>query len=151
MKKVLSIFLSVTLILGLVISTPSQVKAATINAEYLEHGDGIIYPTGGTIEQCTAIPDDGKFVQMGPNSWITLRFPGNYAAVPDGTSAADLRIDTYDVPYRADAEILVSLNGTNWISVGLWPDTANIDLDLAGVDGPVKYVKIDQGSNYIDP
>jgi hypothetical protein len=126
------------------------VLAVTSNALYFAH-NGNYSATGGTISEAIATPDDGKFIQLAPNSWVTLKFPGNYAAAPDGTSAADLRIDTFDTLYQADAKIYVSLNGSVWTYVGTFADTANIDLDLLAVDGPVKYVKVDQGTEYIAP
>jgi hypothetical protein len=140
---------AVALALALPMGVPPA-AAATVNAAYFAES-GTISATGGTVAECVAAPDDGKFVQLAPSSWITLKFPDNWAAVPDGTPAADLRIDTYDVPYPADAEILVSLNGTTWTSLGIGSDTANVDLDLVEAGGPVKYVKVDQGTNYIDP
>jgi hypothetical protein len=151
MKRLLSTIMSLTIVITLLILFSVQSFAATQNAELFQSGGGAISLTGaGSIALCVATPDDEKFVQMGPGSWIIMKFPGNYAAVPDGTSAPDLRVDTYDVPFPADAEISVSLNGTAWIVVGTYADTANIDLDLE-VNGPVKYVKINQGANYIDP
>jgi|GEM_PF-3580104 len=114
--------------------------AAPQNAEYVSNTP-TVYPPGGTVAQAVAFPDDGKFIQMGPGSEIILKFPGDYEAYPDGTSAADLRVDTFDIPYPAYAEVFVSLDGSAFISVGSFPDTANIDLDLTGA---VKYVKIVQ-------
>jgi len=147
-KKIGAILLMVALVLALVVPA-APVAAATQNAVYDSHG-GNIYPTGGTITEAVAAPDDGKFVQMDVESWIIMKFPGNWAAVPDGTSAADLQIDIYDALYSADAEIFVSLDGSTWTSMGVHADTANIDLDLNGT-GPVKYVKVDQGNHNIDP
>jgi hypothetical protein len=147
MKK--RVLIGLVVAVAMVIAVASGVAAYTVNAVYHSHS-GMITPTGGTIAQAVALPDDGKFVQLGPGSWIILSFPGHEAAVPDGTAAPDLRVDTYDVPYPADAEVFVSLDRTTWTSVGVYPDTANIDLDLNGA-GPVKYVKIDQAGHYIDP
>jgi hypothetical protein len=149
MKRIITIFLAVVLVLtlGLVMATPAA--AATQNAVYDSHS-GNISLTGGTIAECVAAPGDGKFVQLDVGSWIKLKFPGNWAAVPDGTAAADLRVDIYDALYPASAEIFVSLNGSTWTSVGIHSDTANIDLDLEGT-GPVKWVKVDQNAHPIDP
>ncbi len=147
MKK--HLLISSIVIIALVFVVIS-VAASTTNAEYYAH-DGSISTWGGasSIADAVSTPGDGKFVQLAPESWITLRFPSHSAAVPDGTSAPDLRIDTYDVEYRADSEIFVSLDGVNWTSVGVWADTADIDLDLNG-DGPVKFVKVDQADHFID-
>lgn len=84
--------LVLVLSLSLVMATPAA--AATQNAAYFLHS-GTISATGGTIAECVAAPDDNKFVQLAPNSWIILKFPGNYAVVPDGTPAADLRVDIF--------------------------------------------------------
>ena len=146
MKK--TIFISSVVFVALVIAVIS-VAASTTNAEYYAHS-GTITPNTSTIPDAVAVPDDNKFVQLAPQSWISLRFPGNSAAVPDGTGAADLRIDTFDVPYLANAKIFTSLDGVNWTLVGVYPDTADIDLDLNG-GGPVKFVKVDQSDEYIDP
>jgi hypothetical protein len=141
-----------TILLGVILvtllATVGTVMADTQNAVYDSH-TGNIYPTGGTIAEAVAAPDDGKFIQMDVGSTIILKFPGDYAAVPDGTSAADLQVNIYDALFPASAEIFVSLDGSTWTSVGVYSDTANIDLDLVG--SPVKYVKIDQDSKYIDP
>lgn len=126
------------------------VSAATQNAVFDSNTDTIHLSSGASIADAVAVPDDGKFIQMGAGSTITLKFPGSYVAKPDGTSAADLRIDIYDALYRADAKVFVSLNGTDWTSLGVKSDTANIDIDLDGI-GSVKYVKLDQANNYIDP
>lgn len=146
MKRLLTICAVTALVMAMSISAMAQV-----NAEYYTH-DGTISCWGGasTIPEAVAAPDDGKFIQMAPESWIILRFPDDYAAVPDGTDAADLRVDTYDVPYPAFAEVFVSSDGSTWTSVGVYGDTANIDLDLEGV-GLAKYVKVDQADHYIDP
>lgn len=145
MKKIgiLVFILSLALVSSALAATPQ-------NAELLSSTGTIHLSSGSSIAEAVATPDDGDFVQMGVGSTITLKFPGDYVAVPDGTSATDLRVDIYDALYQADAEVLVSLNGTTWTSLGVKSDTANIDLDLEGT-GPVKYVKIDQGSNFIDP
>lgn len=122
--------------------------AVTQNAVYESH-TGNIYPSSGTIVNAVAVPDDGLFVQMGAGSTITMVFPGNYVAAPDGTSAADLQINIFDALFSASAEVFVSMNGTTWTDLGLYSDTANIDLDLTG--SAVKYVKLDQNGYYIDP
>ena len=145
MKKL--IYLS---IIGLaVFAFATTVSAATQNAAYYSH-TGNIYPSSGTIAAAVAVPDDGLFVQMGPGSTIILKFPGDYFAVPDGTSAADLQVNIFDALFPAYAEVYVGLDGVNWTDVGYWADTANIDLDIEGTD-PVKYVKVDQNGYYIDP
>ena len=149
MKKIFAIGLALVLVLTLGLVTTASVLAAMPNADYQSHS-GTIHTQGGTIAECVAAPDDSKFVQMDVGSSIIMRFPGNWAAVPDGTLAPDLRVDTYDAIYQADAEILVSLDGSTWTSMGVFADTANIDLDLNGT-GPVKYVMVDQNGYYIDP
>jgi len=136
-------------VIALSFAFAGSVFAATQNAAYDSH-TGDIYPSSGTIVAAVAVPDDGLFVQMGPGSTITLKFPGNYVAAPDGTSAADLRVDIYDTLFPASAEVFTSPDGSTWTSLGVYSDTANIDLDLEGT-GQVKYVKIDQNSHYIDP
>ena len=124
--------------------------AATQNAA-LDSSSGTIYVSvGASIADAVGVPDDGKFVQMGAGSIIIMKFPSDYVAAPDGTSAADLQVDIFDALFPASAEISVSLDGSAWTSLGVFSDTANIDLDIEGV-GSVKYVKIDQGANYIDP
>ena len=125
------------------------VHALTSNAEYVSH-IGNIYPSGtGSISEAVGTPDDEKFVQMDVGSNITLKFPGDYAALPNGTNAPDLQVNIYDALFPASAEIFVSLDGTTWVSKGVFSDTANIDLDVDGTS-PVKYVKIDQDDNPID-
>lgn len=135
-----------TLCLVMVLSIPAM---AEINAVYDNHY-GEISISGTSIEEAVAIPEDGQFIQMAPGSYIVMSFPNGYAAVPDGTSAADLRVDTYDIPYPAEAEVFVSSDGLTWTSFGVYEDTANIDLDLKGFH-LVRYVKVDQGEHYIDP
>jgi len=154
MNKKKIVLVSLTVVLAMALLVNSFVAAATSTAAYYSH-IGNIYIQGtytvgdaATIGAQIAAPDDGKFVQLGPGSYLILRFPGYTAAKPDGTTAADLRIDIFDAAFRADADIYGSLNGTNWIYLGEFADTANIDLDLIG---PLKYVKVDQGTNYIDP
>jgi len=125
----------------------SPVFAALPNADYFSH-TGAMTPSGGTIMEAVAAPDDGKFIQMDAGSTITLKFPGTALAMPDGTAAPDLRIDIFDALFLANAEILVSFDGIVWTSMGIYPDTANIDLNLE-IAGPVKYVKIDQNGHDI--
>jgi PKD repeat protein len=146
-KKILIVSL---IVVTLMLLSGITAFAYSVYAEYLTHVGSISVTGAPTIADAIAFPDDGKFIQLAPNSSVTLKFPGHEAAVPDGTTSPDLRIDTYDVPYQADAEIFVSLNGSDWTSVGVHPDTSNIDLDLYEVDGPVKYVKVDQANHYID-
>ncbi|MHB8135429.1 MAG: PKD domain-containing protein [Anaerolineaceae bacterium] len=150
--KTLYRFLAISfLLLFVVVST---VAGATVNAVYHSHGGNIYLDGTYTIGDATTIaarvaaPDDNKFVQMGPDSWVILKFPDFSAAFPDGTTAPDLQVNVVDALYRADAEIFVSLNGVNWTSIGVKSDTANIDLDSIG---PIKYVKINQGGFFIDP
>jgi hypothetical protein len=145
MKKELLIILVVAVLMA-----STGVMAATENAVYDSHTGNIYLSSGTSIAEAVATPDDGDFIQMGVGSTITLKFPGDYAAVPDGTSAADLQVNIYDELFPASAEVFVSLDGLTWTSVGVHSDTANIDLDLEGT-GTVKYVKIDQDSKYIDP
>lgn len=147
MKKI--VFLSLAVMMALAL-TLSPVTAAPTYAAYFSHTGTMTIVSASTIAEAVSTPYDGKFVQLAPYSSVTLKFPGNYAAVPDGTSAPDLQVDIFDEFFPASAEISVSLNGTNWTSVGVYSDVANIDLDLEA-RGPVKYVKIDQGNNYIDP
>jgi len=137
MKKI------VTLIIVVLLFGTAQ-AAVNVNAMYFTHSGTISYWGGATtIAEAVKAPDDGWFVQLGRQSYIVLRFPDNYVAAPDGTSAPDLQVDIYDALFGAEAEVLVSLDGSNWTSVGVYADTANIDLDLEGV-GMVKYVKVDQ-------
>ena len=147
MKKGILLGLMATMV---VLFAVAPALAATQNAA-LDSSSGTIYvSSGASIADAVGVPDDGKFVQMGVGSIIIMKFPGDYVAAPDGTSAADLQVDIFDAAYQANAEISVSLDGLTWTSLGIFADTANIDLDIEGV-GSVKYVKIDQGDNYIDP
>jgi hypothetical protein len=125
--------------------------AATSNAALWYH-DGTI-ALGGTatsIADGVAAPDDGKWVELDPWATIVMRFPDGAIAVPDGTAAPDLRIDTNDDLCPAEAHILVSMGWPFLHDVGVLPDTANIDIDLDLI-GPVKYVWFAQASHYIDP
>jgi hypothetical protein len=79
-----------------------------------------------------------------------MRMPGDWLVIPDGTAAPDLAVSVVDDLYPADAEILVSADGTTWSSLGVKSDTADIALNLEGV-GPIRYVKIDQAAHFIDP
>jgi hypothetical protein len=148
MKKILFMFFSLAvLVWGL---SATSAFAATQNAVW-DSQTGTVYPQTGTVVDAVATPDDGLFVQMDVGSTIIMKFPGSYVAIPDGTSAPDLQVNTYDGIYQADAEISVSPEGTTWTSLGVFPDTANIDIDLdAESISYVKYVKIDQGNHYID-
>ena len=76
MKKIISILVVISS-LALI----SSALAIIQNAIYDSH-TGNIYPTGGTIAEAVAIPDDGKFIQMDVGSTITLKFPGDYVAIP---------------------------------------------------------------------
>lgn len=145
MKKIITLVI-VALVFGTAMPAMAQMYA-----EYSEHA-GPIVPSSDplVIAPLVAAPYDGSFVQLGPFSYIILSFPGDFVAVPDGTVAADLEIDIYDAAFPADAEIYVSQDGSSWTSMGIHADTANIQLDLDGV-GLVKYIKIDQADNYIDP
>ncbi len=151
-RKIISIFSALAMSLmsfGSLVAMPATALAATQNAVY-DSLTGTVYPVGGTTVDAVAVPDDGKFIQMDVGSAIILKFPSPYVAMPDGTHALDLEINTYDALYPASAEISVSLDGSTWTSLGVHSDTANIDLNLEAT-GPVKYVKVDQGNNYIDP
>lgn len=145
MKKITGIIF-VVLVLGAIMPA----MAVEVNAEYASHTENIT-PSAGTIADAVASPDDGFFVQLDVNSTITLCFPGDYVAAKDGTDANDLRIDIFDTAFPADANILVSADGLSWISLGIHPDTNNInvDLDAEGID-VVKCVMIDQGLHFID-
>jgi len=134
-----------------VLASAMPAVADVVNAEYVLH-TGNLNPVGGTEAEAVAAPDDGKFIQMDVNSLIVLCFPGDYAAVQDGTAAVDLSIDTVDTLFRADANILVSMDAMSWIPLGVYSDTANIDIDLdsEGID-MVKYVMVCQDNHYIDP
>jgi hypothetical protein len=129
--------------MALALLAVSGAAAAMPNAEYYSHSGTITVSAGASIADAISAPDDGKFVQMAPGSEIVMRFPDHGAAVPDGTGAADLRVDIFDAIFEALAEVHVSLDGAAWTSLGLYADTANIDLDLE-VNGPVKWVKIVQ-------
>ena len=140
MKKLMVIFLV------LAMSMPAM---AQLNAEYYAHEGDMTVSGAASIADAVAGPGGG-FIQMAPASWIVLSFPDGQAAVPDGTSAADLQVVVYDEAFPADAEVLVSSDGVEWTSFGVYGDTANIDLDLKG-SRVAMYVKVDQGDHYIDP
>ena len=151
MKKVL---LVITFVFCLCCLAAAPAACDVINAEYASQ-IGTLYPSEGTVAEAVAVPDDGNFIQMDVNSLIIMVFPGDYVAAPDDTIANDLIIDIYDALYPADANILVSADGLNWVSLGVHPDTTNIGIDLdlyvsAGID-VVKYVKVDQNGYFIDP
>jgi hypothetical protein len=139
MKKLMVIFLVLAM----------SMPAMALNAEYYAHEGDMSVSGAASIADAVAGPGGG-FIQMAPGSWIVLRFPDGQAAVPDGTSAADLQVVVYDEAFPADAEVLVSSDGVEWTSFGVYGDTANIDLDLKG-SRVAMYVKVDQGDHYIDP
>ncbi len=149
-RKLIVKLLVVALVISLgVLVLPSIIGAISLSGEYDSHSGAININGTTTIELAVATPGDGKFIQLDVGSWIILKFPGDYLAEPDGTAAADLRIVIFDALFPADAEISVSLDGSSWTVIGVFSDTANIDIDLESI-GAVKFVKVDQGNFYID-
>ncbi len=92
-------------------------------------------------------PPATNFIQISDDSSITLKFVDN-KAVPTGDASPDIRVYIYDTLFSASAEVLVSQNCTDFTSLGLFPDTANADLNIEGTAYTfVKCVKlIDQVS-----
>lgn len=76
-------------------------------------------------------PPTTNFIQISDNSSITLKFVNN-KALPTENDDPDIRIFIYDALFVGSAEILVSQNCTDFISVGIHPDTANVDLNIEG-------------------
>ena len=44
----------------------------------------------------------------------------------------DIRIHIFDALFPANAEIFISDNGVTFTSVGIFPDTSNINIDING-------------------
>ncbi|HEX7456681.1 MAG TPA: hypothetical protein VF303_04425 [Candidatus Nanoarchaeia archaeon] len=87
-------------------------------------------------------PPATNFIQISDNSSITLKFVDN-KAVPTGDTNPDIRIHVYDDLFPATATIEVSQDGTTWYSLGDFPDTANVDLNIESTGlAEVKYVKL---------
>jgi hypothetical protein len=152
-KRILEILIVLILAIGMTIPMATPVSAATQNAEFMGSG-GNIYLGGiaTTIADAVSIPDDGKFIQLGSGSAIQLKFPGNWYAVRNLNSSPDLRIDIFDAEYPASAQVSISADGSNWVNLGVFEDTVNIDIDLdSDIFPPVKYIKIDQDGCYIYP
>lgn len=76
-------------------------------------------------------PPATNFIQISDNSSITLMFVNN-KALPTGDNNPDIRIYVYDALFAGSAEILVSQNCTDFVSLGIHPDTANVDLNIEG-------------------
>jgi hypothetical protein len=152
-KKILEILIALTLVIVMTIPMATSVNAATQSAE-VTGTSGTIYLGGDatTIAEAVSTPYDNKFVQLGSESAIQLKFPGNWYAVKSLSSAADLRINVVDSLYPASAQVSVSADGNSWVNVGVFEDTVNIDIDLdSGIFPPVKYIKVYQNGYYIDP
>jgi hypothetical protein len=87
-------------------------------------------------------PPDYDFIQISDNSSITLKFVDN-KAVPTGDTNPDIQIHVYDDLFPATATIEVSQDGTTWVSLGNYPDTADVDLNIEGTGlAEVKYVRL---------
>jgi signal peptidase I len=76
-------------------------------------------------------PPTENFIQISDNTVITTRFVNNQAN-PSGNSNPDIRVYIFDQEFSGSAEIKVSQNCTSFTSLGIFPDTANIDLNIEG-------------------
>src|SRR3990167_440525 len=72
---------------------------------------------------------DGQFIQISDNSSVTMKFVDN-KALPSGGTNPDIRIHVIDALFLANAEILVSQDCSTFTSLGAFPDTANVGLDI---------------------
>ena len=124
--------------------------AGESSAAYFESGGTLTITNAATNAEALAA-EDLKFIQLAPDAYVVMKFPDGSEATPDGTGAADLLISTVDVHFPSDAEILVSEDGSDWKSMGVFPDTANLELDPDVVAVVALYVKVDQATHHIDP
>jgi len=149
-RRWLAVLLAFLLGTAMVFVAASPVSAGgPVNAVW-DDDTGVVHPwgTAASVADGVHTEDDLKFVQMQAGSTITLVFPGDYFAVPDGTTGADLRIDIFDPDFPAIGEVFGSADGVSWVSFGDQVDTANIDIDLDDEGtGPIKYVKLEQNLN----
>ena len=100
MKKIISILGGFALSLAFA----GTVYAATPQNAVFDSSTGTIHlSAGASIADAVAAPDDEQFIQMGAGSTITLKFPDDYVAAPDGTIAPDLQINIYDALFPASA------------------------------------------------
>jgi hypothetical protein len=74
-------------------------------------------------------PPDTDFIQISDSSSITVKFVDN-KALPGGNANPDIRVHIYDTEFLANAEILVSQDCTSFTSLGIFPDTADADLNI---------------------
>lgn len=72
-------------------------------------------------------PPDADFIQISDNSTVTTMFVNN-KAIP--AAGADIRIHVYDALFPADAMIEVSQDCSSYTSLGIFSDSANVDLDI---------------------
>lgn len=143
--KLFTILIVITM---LFVAAGSVFAEGEANASYQEHvGVLTVTPSGTSYTEALAAEDD-KFVQLAPGAYVVMKFADDAAAQPDGTDAPDLRIATVDNLYPAEAEILTSVDGNKWTSLGVFADTSNLDINLAV---PALYVKFSQAQHYIDP
>ncbi len=170
MKKAITVMLSLVFALAMILPMSLPVSAATtMNAVYDSRSSvtpgtdfGKVYttpppvsppPTDAEIATDVSAPDDGQYIQLGPASYIILKFPDNWYASRNSNPSPDLRIDVSGLTAPTSAEIFISNDGTSWYSLGIYDDSANIDIDLDSISfsPPVKYVKVYEDSSYITP
>ena len=80
-------------------------------------GDSVTSSAGvtGTLTDVLGAPDQ-MFIQIPDTVSVTVEFTDNVAN-PDGTGAADLSIDTFDMPFPGAAIIEVSDDGTTFVTL----------------------------------
>jgi hypothetical protein len=145
-RKIITIIFTMVLAIAMLIFPAATVTAATVNASYFTSA-GTITPGGAyTVAEAVSTPDDGKFVQLAESANVILKFPGNWYAVRSMSGSPDLQINIYDAVAPASAEILVSGDNINWVSLGIFSDDADINIDLDSYTNvpPAKYVKVNQ-------
>lgn len=128
------------LVVTMAVSTAGSAGADVVDAVYDSHTGTVALNGAATIAAAVAT-DDSAFVQLGPDSSLTMVLPPGYYAVPDGSTAPDLSVRIFDAAFPALADLELSYDGATWTSVGRYDDTADIDLDLWG---PAKYVRVVQ-------
>lgn len=161
LRKVIMGVAVATTSLGLsVLSVPTAGAAGSQYFSYVS-GGGLSVPDTSTLT-ATLAANDSNFVQLAPGDAIVMSLPAGEVAMPDGTPAPDITVWNFDLPYPAYATISVSMDGVTWTQIpnpdstdplvtnGSWPDTAPVGIDLDSY-GPARFVKVDQGTNYIDP
>jgi hypothetical protein len=153
MKSRISIGVVVAMVAALLAlqATPASAGTGSVFASYVS-STGTLSVSGTSIGEAVAA-DDGDFVQMAPNATVAMDFPPGVYAVPDGTSAPDLTVYTYDTLYPASAgvSVYVKSNTNAWVSLGVFSDASgDIGLNLEGV-GIINEVKILQDGYYIEP